>query len=398
MNQSFLILGNSPSLAFAEIYQSVGADGVIAHSPSAVVVKDNKIGKIAPVVFGGVPKSGIIIDEMVDVDPPKIASILQKHIKEGQKFHFGLSSYVLDSKESISQQKLKAIGLEIKKILKQSKASVRLVESKSGNLSSVDVAKNKLLDKGVELCLLITKDNILIGKTEAVQPFEEYSQRDYGRPSRDMKRGMLPPKVAKAMINLSKVESDGLILDPFCGVGTVLQEAMLLGYKVIGTDIDEKAIKQTKDNIEWLLKQNKKELPEYKIDTMDVRKLDETITEKSVDAIVTEFDLGPPLQADTSETKVDSIERSLSGFYEEALGLLLYVLKDESRAVVAWPHFTKHNISLSVFDKLLDLGWEVVAPFPEEYEDTYSLSDRKTLLYGRDDQNVFREIIILEKK
>jgi len=399
MDQSFLILGANPSISFAELYQYLGNkdDVIVQAGVSVVIVNDVEIGSIAPKNLGGIPKSGIIINEIRDLSAQTLSSALQEYITEGQKFHFGLSYYKLGG-QKLSQGKLKALGLETKKILKARNVSVRLVESKSGNLSSVDVVKNKLLDKGVELCIFSSDHGYQIGKTHAVQPFEEYSNRDYGRPGRDAKRGMLPPKLARSMVNLAGAKDGALILDPFCGSGTVLQEALLLGYKVIGTDVDEDAIHDTKKNIEWLIDQNKEELPEPKIDAMDVRKLDKTVTEKSVDAIVTECDLGPPLQGDESEAKVLSIEKSLTDFYTEALDLMRYTLKDEARAVVVWPYFKKQNIFISAFDRLGELGFNVIEPYPAQYQEVFPLSLRGTLLYGREDQHLFREILILEKK
>ncbi|MEK7189314.1 MAG: DNA methyltransferase [Patescibacteria group bacterium] len=399
MAESFLILGSNPSISFAEMFHASGANpGLVSvFGPQAVIVDDEASGQRAPLVLGGVPKSGVIVDEVLGLDASRIASILKKHVRPDQKFHFGLSAYTI-SGSGINQSKLKALGLEAKRLLKEQGASVRLVESRSGNLSSVDVMKNKLVEKGVELCLFGIDGKFLVGRTQAVQPFEEYSERDYGRPGRDAKRGMLPPKLARIMINLSAAPEGSLILDPFCGSGTVLQEALLLGYRAIGTDIDEDAIRDTKKNIEWLVREHEEELPEPKIEAMDVRKLDETVTESSVDAIVTEVDLGPPLQGGETEGKVRSVEKSLSEFYAEASGLMRYALKPGSRAVIAWPYFVERGIMISAFEKLGELGFNVVEPYPAEFQKTYPLSKRGTLLYGRSGQHLFREIVILEKQ
>ncbi|OIO49066.1 MAG: hypothetical protein AUJ34_01900 [Parcubacteria group bacterium CG1_02_41_12] len=398
MNNSFLILGREKAVSFAEIYQFLGQnDEKIANfSKDLAIIIDAEIGSFGPSILGSVPKSGFVIEKADKINAGVLVSILQKFIKQGNKFHFGLSAYDLGGKV-INQRELKALGLGSKKLLKQQNVSVRLVESKSGNLSSVDVVKNKLLDKGVELCLMFADNGVLIGKTESVQPFEDYSHRDFDRPTRDMKRGMIPPKLARSMINMSGVDDGGLILDPFCGIGTVLQEALLMKYKVIGTDVDEQAIRGAKKNIEWLLNSQKTSLPDYKIDAMDVRTLDKTLAEKSMDAIVTEFDLGPPLQEDESRVKIEAIEKSLSEFYENALGKMRFVLKDGKRTVIAWPYFVKQGIYISAFDKLDELGLRVVAPYPVEFQDVYPLTNRGTLLYGRPGQSVFREILILEK-
>jgi tRNA G10 N-methylase Trm11 len=104
------------------------------------------------------------------------------------------------------------------------------------------------------------------------------------------------------------------------------------------------------------------------------------------------------LQGDESEAKVLSIEKSLTDFYTEALDLMRYTLKDEARAVVVWPYFKKQNIFISAFDRLGEFGFNVIEPYPAQYQEVFPLSLRGTLLYGREDQHLFREILILEKK
>ncbi len=47
----------------------------------------------------------------------------------------------------------------------------------------------------------------------------------------------LHPKLARALVNLSRVPSGGLVLDPFCGTGGILLEASQLGLRVLGADV-----------------------------------------------------------------------------------------------------------------------------------------------------------------
>jgi tRNA (guanine10-N2)-dimethyltransferase len=47
----------------------------------------------------------------------------------------------------------------------------------------------------------------------------------------------LHPKLARALVNLARVPSGGLILDPFCGTGGVLLEASRIGLRAVGADI-----------------------------------------------------------------------------------------------------------------------------------------------------------------
>ena len=104
---------------------------------------------------------------------------------------------------------------------------------------------NKVLEKGGELVVFVRSDTTFdLGRTETVQDFKTYRLRDIGRPRRNAKRGMLPPKLARMMINIASPKHNDTILDPFCGSGTIIHEAFLLGYKnIIGSDISEKAVR-----------------------------------------------------------------------------------------------------------------------------------------------------------
>ena len=70
--------------------------------------------------------------------------------------------------------------------------------------------------------------------------------------ARNMIVGMLPPKLAQMMINLSR-ETGILptkIYDPCCGLGTVLIEAINMGITdVYGSDLSAKMCSCTEENI-----------------------------------------------------------------------------------------------------------------------------------------------------
>lgn len=52
--------------------------------------------------------------------------------------------------------------------------------------------------------------------------------------------GGMSPKLARCMVNLSRVKKGETLLDPFCGTGGMLIEAGLIGVHVIGSDINWK--------------------------------------------------------------------------------------------------------------------------------------------------------------
>ena len=47
----------------------------------------------------------------------------------------------------------------------------------------------------------------------------------------------LHPKLARALVNLSRVPVGGIVADPFCGTGGVVLEASRLGLRAIGSDL-----------------------------------------------------------------------------------------------------------------------------------------------------------------
>lgn len=52
----------------------------------------------------------------------------------------------------------------------------------------------------------------------------------------------LDPFLARAMVNLSQVNDSIQLYDPFCGTGSILIEAAVIGSKIIGSDINDKMI------------------------------------------------------------------------------------------------------------------------------------------------------------
>ena len=65
-------------------------------------------------------------------------------------------------------------------------------------------------------------------------------------------KGKFYPQLAKALINISGVETEATVFDPFCGSGTMILEAFLNGYTGIGCDMHPLAAKITKAKIDIL--------------------------------------------------------------------------------------------------------------------------------------------------
>ncbi len=112
------------------------------------------------------------------------------------------------------------------------------------------------------------------------------------------------PKLARALVNLSRIKKDQTLLDPFCGTGGILIEAGLIGCKLKGNDIDEKMIELTKKNLE-----------QYKLKAKLTQKDALGIKDK-VDAIVTDLPYGKGSYHNIK------LEKLYANFFEKAHELL----------------------------------------------------------------------------
>ena len=78
-----------------------------------------------------------------------------------------------------------------------------------------------------------------------------YDTRDFGRPFQDPSRTM-GPRLARMAVNCAISGSSVLFLDPFCGLGTILQEGVIIGLDVIGIDRDRSVLQEARANLLWL--------------------------------------------------------------------------------------------------------------------------------------------------
>lgn len=422
MNRYFFILGKNPYLSLSEIIayinQSKTNPTIIIYSPETLVVdipRELEIDK-AIKALGGTIKIGKIIDSVnFDEDEKKFEEIfnpenlVSKYFpKISKKVSFGTSVYNGGGNPLYVAQllkKIRDINITIKENLQEKGIKSGFLRIKERFLSSVSVFKNKLLTSGAEIVFIIDKDKIMIGKTWAVQEFASFSFRDYGRPKRNKKSGIMPPKLARMMINLSQATKETTLLDPFCGSGTILQEAIILGYKnIIGADVTEKAVSDTNINLQWLFQNYlsiERENIKLKIFPQDVQTISQTISSNSIDVIVTEPFLGPPLYQKPEISKIKNIISQVSPLYSSAFRQFAKILKSGGKVVIIFPAFIEKNqlYCIEILEDLKRIGFELVNYLPTEItrDLTTFISKRNTVLYGGSDYFVQREILIFRK-
>lgn len=396
------VLGRESELSLGEIIQVLQAQG----EKATVTTWSSQMAIFNLIDFqdfkrlGGSIKFGEMEKYGDDDALSAIEDMIRGAIRTGKRLRFGISVYPASkevSREELFgwQEDIAQFAFELKQHLKIEKVSSRFVTSKQSQLSSVVVNKNGLTEEGgVEVLVGIDTDGIWVGQTLEVQDFETFSHLDFDRPARDDVSGMLPPKLARMMLNLGGIEIDQTItvLDPHCGSGTVLQEAALLGAgKVLGSDISQKAVSDSEENINWL-KQEVDIASEIKIEQVDARELTSWLPQDFVDLIATESFLGEPVKGKLSDKEIKQRQQELSDLYAGILEQVHKVIKPEGRVVFLFPYIGKYRLPLP---KGFEKQWQVVNIFEGVTEVE---TQRGGIDYKRPGQHVGREIMVLKKR
>ena len=300
-----------------------------------------------------------------------------KTVEDG-KITLGVSDY----SKGASRKSAMMEALRLKKILVRHGRSVRIVEGKDAALSTATSLHNGLSGKNPRKCEFVKTDDGWY-KVIGVQDIDAYAKRDQARPARDAKVGMLPPKLAQILINLCGPLPEGAtVLDPFCGTGVVLQEALLMGYKVQGTDLSEKMVEYTRKNLQWLTRGEEG----YIVEQGDATSYQWA---QPIDAVACEGYLGKPMSNIPAEIKLKTEKQECKAIIIGFLKNLYGQVKSDTPVVIAAPAWLRENgeySRLEILDEIREMGYNV------------SNKSCEGLVYHRDGQIVARDIIILRKK
>ena len=266
-----------------------------------------------------------------------------------------------------------------------------------GIVSSAAVAKLDLIQTGYDLQVIIDAGQVYVGLTTHVQDLDAWSLRDFGRPFRDATMGMLPPKLARLMVNLAGAEVEGkALLDPFCGSGTVLMEAALVGYaKQIGSDIDPRQVSGSKQNIDWLVSEHfmtTEQRQAIALHTHPVETLP-TIIRGPIEVIVTEGFLGKPLNGNETFQWLDRQKQELETLWEHSFQTFAALQPTNGVVVATVPrHRVQGNeITIDADKAAKKHGYTRVNPLEIWGKPLMDLA------YAREDQRVERRICIWKK-
>lgn len=404
--KTLVILGRQPAFGLAELESLYGAEH-LQPLPGAALL-DVRAEEINFKRLGGSLK----IARLLNVLPSSgwksaydyLAINIPEHLDTLPKgtLTLGVSVYGLD----VNVKKLGADLLSLKKIIRASGRSVRIVPNKELELNSAQVLRNRLTHRGAwELLLVRDGNQTYLAQTLFVQDIDAYAARDQARPKRDARIGMLPPKLAQIIINLavgqetqSDARLDGAqgaggpplrtirVLDPFCGTGVILQEALLMGYHALGSDIEPRMVDYAKDNTRWLVEKYPQIQGQVAIEAADAT----TQSWPRFSVVASEIYLGRPLAVLPQPDKLKEIIQDVNTITKKFLANLAPQLKAGQSVVIAVPAWKTKNgfVHLPVIDRLTDMGYN-------RRSFVHIINDE--LVYFREGQIVARELLALTR-
>ncbi|HKU18253.1 MAG TPA: DNA methyltransferase [Candidatus Saccharimonadales bacterium] len=388
--KSLFVLGRQPAIGRAELESLFGSAHVAVAGENAVL-SDLAPANIPFERLGGTVKLARVVTTIakndwrtLQAELTRAALQLAEDTLEG-KIQLGLSMYGIHT----SPRQLVAAGLEIKKHLRGRGYSVRLVPNKEQALSSAQVLHNHLTEeRGIELLAASAGNKVIIARSTRVQDINAYAARDQNRPKRDAFVGMLPPKLAQTIVNLATAAAapneDTVVLDPFCGTGVVLQEALLMGYGGYGTDLEPRMIDFSRQNLEWLATRDRVASPR-----LEVGDATSYHWHSPFATVASETYLGHPLGSWPSNSALQQIIGTCNVIIEKHLRNLATQAPRGLRACLAVPAWRDPNGKLHhlpLLDHLDDMGYNRVS---------FEHARWQEMVYFRPDQLVARELLVI---
>ncbi|NCO97339.1 MAG: hypothetical protein COY38_01235 [Candidatus Aenigmarchaeota archaeon CG_4_10_14_0_8_um_filter_37_24] len=399
MSEFIFLHGKNPDISLAEIVSYLEARSIplriIESSETFAVIAMESISPDMIGSLGGTIKIGEVLFSTNRKDIQEISKEIEKRLDFKGLFKnlpdktvFGVSSYNRSSGEQkflsdFFKNKMKSHGIK--------PGYIHLPKSRPA-LTHVEVIKKHLADQSIEF-LACGGDNFYLGRTLFVHNPFEFQKRDIKRPAQ-RPIFSIPPRLCRIMINMSGVK-EGVLLDPFCGIGSILQEAALMGFDIRGIDIDKKCISDCLENLSWLKKEyGIEEDFDKKIRLGDARELTSCFETESIDAIVTEPYLGPPLKEKPNYIKAKQILEDLEDLYEKSISGMIKILKPNRRIVIVTPSFKteKGILRLDIGKISSKFGAAAVDPLEK-----YGAPHQFPFLDFEERHKTLRQINIIEK-
>jgi tRNA G10 N-methylase Trm11 len=286
MTQLFIQLGSHPALSMAEL------EALVAELPVETVADftlTQPLPELAQLELSAAAQELPALADELQTKAGGIVKILQHSADLGtlesetdittEELEAAIAECIITTTDDPSERITFGVGklgfeqvatpepMQIKKILRKEKLKTRFVEAPAAGLSAAVLQHQDVR----EFLALYLDGSVILAETLTSQRLDDWTQRDRDKPYSDHARGMLPPKLARIMLNLgigsyramhgveqgadTRSSATGEQLhcyDPFCGTGTIGIEASLRDLQISLSDLSPEAVGGTQRNLSWM--------------------------------------------------------------------------------------------------------------------------------------------------
>ncbi|MDA4124885.1 MAG: DNA methyltransferase [Thaumarchaeota archaeon] len=275
--------------------------------------------------LAGVHKCAPLVEVIGDSSesPAKLVQSIAGHLEE--KSNISISGYDIseDDYEQIARSVLDGVREE-------GFRKVRLLRPRGNELLAEQVLSRSAFD----IVAFPYHGGFGLGPTAWVPDSTSMRQRGTQKPTPHSDISM-SPRLARVLLNLAGLSEGQSVLDPFCGSGTILAEALIRNYRCLGLDSKASRVQDARENLGWLLGSPKN--AGYDIRLGDSRELPKMLRRSKVDAIVTEPLLLPRIEARPKTSTASALIDGAGEVYGAALASMAEVLQPGGRIVIVAP-------------------------------------------------------------
>jgi len=229
-------------------------------------------------------------------------------------------------------------AVRIKKLDKNSIYNTSKLEREIGDIIKSNIGRKtevNLDDPSIFIRIILLNERALVGhRIASISKKHFFELKPHKRPF--FYPGSMSPKLARCMVNLTRIRRGDTLLDPFCGTGGILIEAGMIGARVVGTDIDPKMVIGTEINLQHCL------IKDFQVFKSDVRNLKLPF---KVDAIVTDPPYG--ISASTGGERSNEL-------YQQSIDSMQNLINKGGLVCIATPHY------LDIQDMLQGTNFQII--------------------------------------
>ncbi len=430
------VFGRNPELSLAELIscynaknESINASDITKNGALVALNKEDgkennkSLSSINLKIQGSLLKRAqpilFISNEVLDVsqiNPKGLVKELYPYFNQNvfmeEKSYWGLSIYNTN-RNGDWKEIYNLFQDSIKKTIKKIKIKRAYFRKPLENYqtSPIQMQKKEIIQSGFEIILWLHKDGLIVARTEDVIDIEDYDNRDKKRPQR-RPLFQIGLALARSMINLVSLEQDNhdkTIYDPFCGIGTIPEEAFLMGLNALGSDVDNECIGFSHQNLKvyekWANQKERQVWAGQGADSvnepespyffkMDISNPKDSRIKDFNGCIVTEPDLLEPLTDYPSYAYAKDLREKFIRNYHNYLRGLTQILHVGQYAVMVFPKIHMEN------DERLGLPLEHILEEHGFELSYYSLNNLKVVgvfVHSWKDPFIEREIAVFKK-